>query len=132
LILGATVTHQTTVVLHVDDLGESMTRMREWLDDNRYEADVSLLYQVEGDRVTVQVEFIYESQAAAFAHRFGRAGPDWILGESKEDAGCPSATNSIDPSNYTAESIVYTDMAKPAEIMSARSPKIPDGAPARL
>jgi hypothetical protein len=49
------VTHQTTVILHVDELGHSMTRMREWLCDNRYEADVFFLYQVEGDRVTVHV-----------------------------------------------------------------------------
>jgi hypothetical protein len=73
-MLGATVTHQTTVSLHVDDLGQSMTRMQEWLRDNHYEADVFFLYQVEGDRVTVQVEFMYESQAAAFAHQFGSAG----------------------------------------------------------
>ena len=47
-----------------------MSRMREWLDAQRFEPDV-FRHTTEGNGVTIRVQFKAESEAVAFARTFG-------------------------------------------------------------
>ena len=57
-----------------EDLASQMSRMRQWLDDQRFEPD-TFRHTVEGESVTIRVQFKVESEAVAFAKAFdGQVG----------------------------------------------------------
>jgi hypothetical protein len=64
--------HQTKVVIHANDLGEVMAKMRSWLDDHRYEPD-TFRCVIAAKRASVSVEFKVQEEAAAFAEQFDGA-----------------------------------------------------------
>ena len=53
----------------VDDLTSAMSRMREWLDTQRFEPD-TFRHTVHGESITITVQFNVESEAIAFARAF--------------------------------------------------------------
>ena len=53
-----------------EDLVAIMSRMREWLDAQRFEPD-AFKHTAEGNSVTIRVQFKAESEAIAFAGTFG-------------------------------------------------------------
>jgi hypothetical protein len=55
-----------------EDLVAVMSRMREWLDAQRFEPD-AFRHTAEGNSVTIRVQFKAESEAIAFASTFSGA-----------------------------------------------------------
>ena len=53
----------------IENLANLMSKMREWLDARRFEPD-SFRDTVDGQSVTVLVQFKIESEAVAFAQAF--------------------------------------------------------------
>jgi hypothetical protein len=53
----------------VDDLTSAMSRMREWLDTQRFEPDI-FRHTVDGESITITVQFKVESEAIAFSRTF--------------------------------------------------------------
>ena len=52
-----------------DDLTSAMSKMREWLDGQRFEPD-TFRHTVDGETNTITVQFKVESKAIAFARAF--------------------------------------------------------------
>ena len=61
---------RTMVKLCNDTLGDTMARMRAWLDERRFEPDV-FRYETSVDGATIRVEFKVAAEASAFANAFG-------------------------------------------------------------
>ena len=53
-----------------EELADIMSRMRQWLDTERFEPDV-FRHTIEGESVTIRVQFKVEGEAIAFASTFG-------------------------------------------------------------
>ena len=61
--------YSVEVRCHVDDLAEVMSRMRQWLDAQRFEPEI-FRHTVADESVTVRLQFKVESQTTAFAEAF--------------------------------------------------------------
>jgi hypothetical protein len=61
--------YSVEVRCHVEDLAAAMSRMRQWLDDQRFEPDI-FRHTVIDESVTIRLQFKVESQTTAFAQAF--------------------------------------------------------------
>jgi hypothetical protein len=61
--------HSVEVRCLVEDLAAVMSRMRQWLDDRRFEPDI-FRHIVADENVTIRLQFKVESQTTAFAEAF--------------------------------------------------------------
>ena len=52
-----------------EELASTMLKMREWLDNTRFEPDV-FRHTVDGTKVTIHLQFKIEDEAIAFAETF--------------------------------------------------------------
>ena len=62
--------HTVTIRLSGDDFSTAMVRMRDWLEQHRCEP-TAYRYDQNDDTVVVSVNFTADTQAKAFAQRFG-------------------------------------------------------------
>jgi len=67
--------HTVTIRLSGDDFSTAMVRMRDWLEQHRCEP-TAYRYDQNDDTVVVSVNFTADTQAKAFAQRFGGQAGD--------------------------------------------------------
>jgi hypothetical protein len=61
--------YSVEVRCHVEDLAAVMSRMRQWLDDRRFEPDI-FRHTVADESVTIRLQFKVARQTTAFAEAF--------------------------------------------------------------
>jgi hypothetical protein len=68
-MVRADLMYSVEVRCHVEDLAAVMSRMRQWLDDWRFEPDI-FRHTVVDESVTIRLQFKVASQTTAFAEAF--------------------------------------------------------------
>ena len=61
--------YSVEVRCHVENLAAVMSRMRQWLDDQRFEPDI-FRHTTADESVTIHLQFKVESETIAFAEAF--------------------------------------------------------------
>jgi hypothetical protein len=61
--------YSVEVCCYAEDLAAVMSKMRQWLDAQRFEPDI-FRHTVAGESVTIHLQFNVGGQAIAFAHTF--------------------------------------------------------------
>jgi hypothetical protein len=61
--------YSVEVRCHIENLAAVMSRMRQWLDDQRFEPDI-FRHTVADEGVTIRLQFKVENETIAFAEAF--------------------------------------------------------------